>query len=282
MIEANPTTHFQRYWETTIRPGTPFEVVQKWRDYVCSGIDRAGHIRRTLERYRPLLGARVLDLGCGYGGAAIAFRVAGAAVIGIDPNYVFLEGARVRAVNDCGLTDIVFCRGVGEALPLADGSVDFIICEDVVEHVSTRPRLTAEMARVLARNGFIYLSFPSRLSLTNMLRDPHYGLLGVSFLPRTLAEPYVVKVRKRAPEYTVTSLPVPSLLRRTIERNGLRVIAQEPVMRRSFGPVTRIVRAFRDNTLPLTHWVLVRAVTPAEFGLSSPSQGSYPSALDQS
>src|SRR5260221_8950310 len=83
---------------------------------------------------------RVLDFGCRYGGSAAWFASQGAShVIGVDVDPAFLEGARE------------FCRGKGDGtngppvefrlggvacLPIEDRSVDLIVSEDVVEHLS--------------------------------------------------------------------------------------------------------------------------------------------------
>jgi ubiquinone/menaquinone biosynthesis C-methylase UbiE len=95
-------------------------------------------------------GDRVLDVGCGTGVAARAAvgRVGHAgSVVGVDPNPGMLAVARRS-------TDAVTWRdGAAERLPLADGSVDRVLCQFALMFFADRPAAVAEMARVLAPGG---------------------------------------------------------------------------------------------------------------------------------
>jgi len=87
---------------------------------------------------------RLLDLGCGPGTFArcAAARHPALAVIAIDPSRDFArpdEDGRVSTV-----------RAAGEALPLADGSIDVAICLSSIRHVRDRPRTFRELRRVVA------------------------------------------------------------------------------------------------------------------------------------
>lgn len=76
----------------------------------------------TLEELagRPLAGATVVDVGAGTGIATRLLRDRGARVIAVEPGPGM--GAQLRA----GLPDTPLLRAVGDALPLADASADFI------------------------------------------------------------------------------------------------------------------------------------------------------------
>lgn len=61
--------------------------------------------------------------------------------------------------------DIFFYPGVdvvasGEELPFADGSIDAIICENLLEHVPHPEKIVAEMLRLLRTGGELYLVMP--------------------------------------------------------------------------------------------------------------------------
>ena len=71
-------------------------------------------------------GKTVLDLGCGGGFMAEPLAKRGATVIGIDPIEAAIAAAESHACQE-GLT-IDYRVGSGEAIPLADRSVD---CVDV-------------------------------------------------------------------------------------------------------------------------------------------------------
>ena len=94
---------------------------------------------RLLDELAPALGpgARLLDLGCGPATFArrAAARFAGLTVIAIDPSRAFARPGVIRAV--------------GEALPLADRSIDVAICLSSIRHVRDRAQTLRELRRVV-------------------------------------------------------------------------------------------------------------------------------------
>jgi sarcosine/dimethylglycine N-methyltransferase len=101
----------------------------------------------------PKPGDVVLDAGARDAKHAIRLaRAHGVRVIALDPMPQHLELARA-AVEEAGLHgDIEIVAGAIEELPLADGSVDWIWCRDVLVHVDVARGLP-ELARVLRPGG---------------------------------------------------------------------------------------------------------------------------------
>jgi SAM-dependent methyltransferase len=97
-------------------------------------------------------GTRVLDVGCGIGGPArtIAART-GARVTGIDLTPDFVEAAR-RLTATVGLK-ADFVVGSALDLPFADAAFDLVTLLHVGMNIADKPRLFAEVARVLAPGG---------------------------------------------------------------------------------------------------------------------------------
>ncbi|MBI5878484.1 MAG: class I SAM-dependent methyltransferase [Chloroflexi bacterium] len=246
---------FAAYWESTLKPGTRTELAEHWRQYVMSGVERGRQVLRAVQAVRPGTAVRVLDVGCGYGGASIAFALDGAHVTGIDLSHTYMAGARIRAAEH-GVTTIAFAESVLEALPFSTGAFDVIICSDVLEHVKDQRACIREIARVLAPHGVAYLSFPNLLSLDNLKSDPHFQLFGASVLPPRIGEWYVRRRGRLEGEYGVGRFPVARRLRGLFQREGMQVVWQNPMLRRNLGMLTVVVCELLTNTYPLVEWIV--------------------------
>jgi SAM-dependent methyltransferase len=119
---------------------------------------RSGQERRLaiIQRYVPLAGRRVLDLGCGVGEYVRAFAREGARAFGCDIAPGRLIEARRR-----GAEGVV--AAAGEWLPFRDGSLDVVVLNEVIEHVADDRATMREVARVLAPGGHAVIYAPNRL-----------------------------------------------------------------------------------------------------------------------
>lgn len=105
-------------------------------------------------------GQTVLDLGAGAGlDAFVARRIVGEAgrVLGVDFTPEMVEKARANAAK-LGYENVRFEHGDIEELPFADGSVDVVISNCVLNLVPDKRRAFAEMRRVLRPGGHFCVS----------------------------------------------------------------------------------------------------------------------------
>lgn len=127
----------------------------------------------------------LLDLGCGPGHFADAARrrYPALAVIAVDPSRDFASRPG-------------FVRASGEALPLADNSVDVAVCLSSIRHVKDRERTLRELRRVVRDKLLVVELDPAadRARIAN-----HADLLGSSVLRHAFG-PLVVRT---APPATV-------------------------------------------------------------------------------
>ncbi len=132
------------------------------------------------------VGKRLLDLGSGMGGLAVAMMLElgplGLQIDGLDYNPDYCRIARLRA-RRYGLT-LPIIVAAGEHLPYGDAEFDAVVCMDVLEHVADAPAVLAEIFRVLKPGGVTLTTVPNR----HAFRDPHYHLPLINWLPRPLAE----------------------------------------------------------------------------------------------
>lgn len=181
---------------------------------------RAGRrIVRELADRVEWQGARVLDLGCGFGGALVSLGAAGACCTGVDLDGDRLRTCRVRL--DLHGVRARLLQADLRRLPFRDDAFDVAICTEVLEHLGERQRVVAELARVLRPRGTVYIAFPNLLSLRNAWRDPHCLLPGATLLPVRLANWYALRARGR--HYGAEVLPVSLWIARLCARSGLLV-----------------------------------------------------------
>jgi SAM-dependent methyltransferase len=105
-------------------------------------------------------GERVLDLGSGGGIDVIlsAKRVGPSGrAYGLDMTDEMLELAR-RNASEAGVENVEFLRGYIEDVPLPSGSVDVVISNCVINLSTDKPKVFAEMHRVLRPGGRVGVS----------------------------------------------------------------------------------------------------------------------------
>jgi SAM-dependent methyltransferase len=132
-----------------------------------------------------LEGKRVLDLGAGMGGFAVAAAREGAQVYAAEFNGAYCQIAALRG-RRYGL-DLPVLQAAGEALPFPAASFELVCAWDVLEHVRDPAQVLAEAYRVLRPGGIFLLTVVNRLAF----RDPHYHLPFLNWIPRPWAERWI-------------------------------------------------------------------------------------------
>ena len=107
-----------------------------------------------IRQWVDLNGAVILDNGCGLGQYLAHFAPFSRQRFG-------LEIESDRAVKALPMATGI-AQGVGEHLPFAANSFDFVFSNEVIEHVQNDTAYAAEMVRVVKPNGRILLFCPNR------------------------------------------------------------------------------------------------------------------------
>ncbi|HTI36099.1 MAG TPA: class I SAM-dependent methyltransferase [Vicinamibacterales bacterium] len=132
-------------------------------DYALFEYYRSAKVIAFLERAGVRVRGVVLDAGCGGGGMPLSLAEEAHRVVGIDPINRFRDAGK-RLGAERGLTNLEFALADGMRLPFSDGSFDLVLSHAVIEHVADAPLYLRECARVLARDGRMYLSTAPYLS----------------------------------------------------------------------------------------------------------------------
>jgi len=139
-------------------------------------------VRHFLGR-DDLKGLTVADVGCSAGFISDELAGAGAErTVGIDIDVPGLRKAADRFGERVG-----FVCGDGSRLPFPDGTFDVIVFNHIYEHVVDPDAVVAELRRVLADDGVLYLGLGNKYGIV----EPHYKLPFLSYLPYGLADRYV-------------------------------------------------------------------------------------------
>lgn len=141
--------------------------------------ERLGMLRATVG---PLTGLRLLDLGAGMGGFAVAAALEGAQVTACEYNPAYCTIIGLRAARHHLRLPVL--NAAGEQLPLPSQSFDAVTAWDVLEHVRDPRLVLRELARVLRPGGAALITAINRRAWV----DPHYHMRGINWLPRPLAE----------------------------------------------------------------------------------------------
>jgi SAM-dependent methyltransferase len=113
--------------------------------------DLAEDTVRLVEDHEPLAGRSVLDVGSGQPAFPRVFTAAGARYVALD-----LDRSTLHQVTGSGAV-----QARGEALPLADGSVDVAVSSNLMEHVRTPGLVGEEMLRVVRPGGLVVIAYTS-------------------------------------------------------------------------------------------------------------------------
>lgn len=141
-------------------------------------------LRQTLSP--SSVAPRILDLGCGEGHltAAMLRDQPTAEITGVDYSVSAIAYAQRH------FPGIDWCVADAYCLPFASGYFNVVVCNNIWEHVPDPLRLLEGIEAVLANNGCLIISTPSRYRFGNLLRVAKG--LPVAFMSRHHVTEYTV------------------------------------------------------------------------------------------
>lgn len=126
----------------------------------------------------PEKSIRVLDYGCGAGQIIKELQKSNVDAFGCD---VFYEGGDYsKSVDTRYFDDGVIKIMEGNTIPFDDASFDFVISNQVMEHVENLDSVLAEIHRTLKPGGLVLSLFPDK----SVWREGHCGVPFLHWFPK--------------------------------------------------------------------------------------------------
>jgi SAM-dependent methyltransferase len=197
MVDATSETwRPQLFVATTTRLSLFLAAVRRFFDI------QAGSAWRDLSAILPSLQGTVLDVGCG----AQPFR----SLINPQATYLGIDTDGAKAHFGYEMPNTTYFSG--DVWPVADSSVDVVLCTETLEHVLDTRRFLTEAARCVAPGGTLLLTIPFAARWHFIPYD--YWRFTPSSLNHllTVAGFHSVRVYARGNAYTVACYKVMTLL----------------------------------------------------------------------
>ncbi len=118
-------------------------------DFPKTGIHK--YVTEYIRSLPDLSGKNVLDIPCGDGRASYEFKKKGANVIALDlfPDFMKLPDLSAEYAD------------LSEILPLESRTIDYIICQEGIEHIPNQLQVLEEFNRVLRKDGILLITTPN-------------------------------------------------------------------------------------------------------------------------
>lgn len=126
------------------------------------------YVTDVIGELPDLTGKIVLDIPCGDGRASYEFQKKGATIIALDlfPEFLNIKNLQAEYAD------------LSEKLPLDDEFIDYIICQEGIEHIPNQLNMLQEFNRVLKKDGVALITTPNnshfRAKLSHFLLETDF------------------------------------------------------------------------------------------------------------
>lgn len=159
-----------------------YERWQKARDL---SEERAKFVESAVSNETIAEGLKILDVGAGEGNTSRLFSKKNF-VVSLEPKQ-----KRIKKISRSNSLHPVMAHSL--SLPFKSTTFNLIVLQDVIEHFNINKKLIDDLTSLLKDDGFIYLSTPNRLSIFNIISDPHWGMPFLSLFKRDQIKKYFLK-----------------------------------------------------------------------------------------
>lgn len=101
----------------------------------------------------------LIDIATGTGYVAVEMAKLGMKVIATDLTDQAIENLK-KYKKEFSLENLTLIKCLAEEIPLADGSVDYLVANAILEHIPDEKKAIEEWKRILKPNGRIFVTVP--------------------------------------------------------------------------------------------------------------------------
>ena len=158
---------------------------ERWQKAREISDQRAEFVMYLLRKVLKVEGLKILDIGAGEGSTSKLLSQKNF-VVSFEPKTERIK--KIQPGNS--LSPLI---GDCKNFPLKDSRFDLIILQDVIEHLEFTKPLVDSLNKLLNENGRIYVSTPNRISIFNIISDPHWGMPFLCLFKREQIKKYFLK-----------------------------------------------------------------------------------------
>ena len=132
------------------------EAYNHWSATYDTDVNRTRDLDQVVTR-QTLVGMRcesILEIGCGTGKNTALLTEIGERVLALDISEGMLKKAKTKLESD----NLIFSAAdITRQWPCADGSMDLVVCNLVLEHIEDLPFIFSEAVRCLVEGGRFFI-----------------------------------------------------------------------------------------------------------------------------
>ena len=166
---------------------------ERWKSARDISLDRADFVKKILSAEISLSGLNILDIGAGEGSTSM--------LLSENNSVISLEPKRERLKKITTTDSLKPIQADCLNLPFKKRSFDLIILQDVIEHFDLSENFVNDVYESLSDSGIIYFSTPNRLSVFNIISDPHWGFPFLSLFNRKNVREYFIRFFRKNDYY---------------------------------------------------------------------------------
>lgn len=183
-------------------------------------------ISKRLRKYINLKGKRVLEVGCGSGLDCLDLAEEGAHMTGLEISEGRLEFGR-ELMKEKNI-NFMLVKGDACAPPFSNDEFDVVVCRHLIEHLPEPDKKISSFIDLLSGEGILYIDFPNKYNIRQILSDDHYKLPFIALLPRSLAKFIVTKMFRYEKQYSTNVFLSPWFFQKVMNKLNRKYVYISP------------------------------------------------------